>query len=267
MTIQAQNSQPSPATADADVIQAVAWAVGEVHSDCCVILFGSRARGDHHPASDVDLAIVLAVDALDPQKRRDVNDAVTGLARSVAGERFRKFDVTVWTEAEYRAKKRSINHVAGRVWREGIVLYGAHETHAGEELVSELDNTAELLMQCRRQIQGMQRLMDPDDYEENFGFHAQRAVELALKAWVSLAGQRYERTHEIHDLITTLTNAGVAEAAPYAHLASFTPYAVKYIYQPVPDPTMDRPLVFDQILELVEQVEALLQQQESNTGI
>ena len=267
MTTQAQNSRPSPAATEAGVIQAVALAVGEAHSACCVILFGSRARGDDHAASDVDLAIVLPVDALDPQQRRDVNNAATGLARSVAGDRFRKFDVTVWTEAEYRAKKRSINHVAGRVWREGKILYGAHESRPGEELVSELDNTAELLMQCRRQVQGMERLMNPEDYEENFGFHAQRAVELALKAWVGLVGQRYERTHEIHDLIATLTDAGVAEARPYAHLASLTPYAVKYIYQPVPDPTMDRPLVFDQILELAERVQALLQQQESNTEI
>ena len=267
MTTQAHNGRPSPPVTDAGVIQAVALAVGEAHSACCVILFGSRARGDHHAASDVDLAMVLSVAALEPQKRRDVNSAATELARSVAGDRFRKFDVTVWTEAEYRAKKRSINHVAGRVWREGIVLYGAHETHPGEELVSELDNTAELLMQCRRQMRGMERFMDPEADEENFGFHAQRAVELALKAWVSLVGQRYERTHEIHDLITTLTNAGVAEAGPYAHLASLTPYAVKYIYQPVPDPTMDRPLVLDQILELAERIEALLQQQESNTGI
>ena len=267
MTTQAQNSQSSTAATDAGVIQAVAWAVGEAHSACCVILFGSRARDDHHAASDVDLAIVLPVDALDLQKRRDVNNAATGLAGSVAGDRFRKFDVTVWTETEYRAKKRSINHVAGRVWREGVVLYGVHETHPGEELVSELENAAELLIQCRRQIRGMQRLMDPEADEENFGFHAQRAVELVLKAWVSLVGQRYERTHEIHNLIAVLANAGVAEAGPYAHLVSLTPYAVKYIYQPVPDPTMDRPLVFSQILELTERVEAWLQKQESSSEI
>ena len=267
MTTQAQNSRPSPASTDVSVIQAVALAVGEAHSACCVILFGSRARGDHHAASDVDLAIVLLVDALDPQQRRDVNNAATELARSVAGDRFRKFDVTVWTDAEYRTKKRSINHVAGRAWREGIVLYGSHETNPGEETVSELDNAREVIEQGRRQLRGMSRFMAPEDDEENFGFHAQRAVELALKAWVGLVGQRYERTHEIHDLIATLTNAGVAEAGPYAHLASLTPYAVKYIYQPVPDPTMDRPLVFDQILELVERVQALLQQQESKSEI
>ena len=91
-------------------------------------------------------------------------------------------------------------------------------------------------------------------------------MELALKAWVNLAGQRYERTHSIDDRITTLTNAGVTEAQAYTHLASLSPYAGKYFYEDVPEPVMDRVLVSRQVDELVEHVETQLRQAERKAG-
>ena len=246
------------APTDAELIQAAASAVGEGLSARCVILFGSRARDDHHETSDVDLAVIFDIDGFEPEQRSGINKTAAQLAHSAANGRFRRIDVLSWTEAEYRAKKRSVNHVAGRAWREGRILYGGHETYPGEEVVSELDNVREALRQCRRQLRGMAALVGPEADEENFGFHAQRAVELALKAWVSLAGQRYERTHSIDDLITTLTNAGATEAQAYTHLASVSPYAGKYFYEDVPEPVMDRVLVSRQVDELVEHVETLL---------
>ena len=266
MTTPARHTQLPDVDTEADVIRVVAQAVGETLCASCVVLFGSRARGDYRPDSDVDLAAILATDTLDATERRDVREAALELAVSVSGGRFRYVDVIVWTEAEYRTKKRSINHVAGRAWREGRILYGAHATYPGEEVVSELDNARELLMQCRRQLRGMSAFIDPETDEENFGLHARRAVELALKAWVSLAGERYERTHKIADLIATLTNAGVAEAQSHAHFDRLSPYAVKYIYEDVPDPVMDREFVFGQVEGLVQLVETLLQQAEKESG-
>ena len=249
------------------VIQAVADGVGQALSARCVILFGSRARGDHHQSSDVDLAVVCGGAALDPKQHRDAVDAAIESVRSTAHDQFPRIDVIVWTEEEFRLKKRSINHVAGRAWREGRILYGTHEDRPGEEVVSELDNAKQLMTLCRRQVRGMQRLMDPEDDEENFGFHAQRAVEMALKAWVSMAGLRYERTHSIGDLITTLANAGVAGARGYTDLGRLTPYAVKYIYESVPEQAMDRPSVSERVGELVNRVETLLQQFEAGAGL
>ena len=262
MTDPARQALSSPADTDTAVIQAVANAVGGALSARCVILFGSRARGDHHEWSDVDLAVILGGAVLDSKQRRDAADAAIELARSTANARFRRIDVIVWTEEEYRLKKRFVNHVAGRAWREGQVLYGDHETYPGEEIVSELDNARQVLELSRRQVRGMRALVDPENDEENFGFHAQRAVELALKAWISLAGQRYERTQSIDDLIATLTNARVAEARNYADFGRLTPYAVKYIYEAVPHPTMDRPLVLERVSGLVNLVDTLLERAE-----
>lgn len=252
---------PQP-DADAALMQRIARAAGSALDAQCVILFGSRARGDHRLESDIDLAIVTAETELTAQQRSDLRERARAAGLSVAP--VKHIDVIVWTESEYRAKKRSINHVAGRAWREGFILYGAHETLPGEEIVSELDNARELMRMCQRQLRGINNMHDETLFpEELFGFHAQRGAELALKAWITLLGQRYERTHNVADLLAILADNGVAEAQPFVHLATLTPYAVKYVYEEIENPTMDRHFVASEVNALADLVISLLQQAET----
>ncbi len=254
---------------DAEGVQRIASAAGSAVDARCVILFGSRARGDHRHDSDVDLAVVAAEAELGVQERYDLRERSRAAAKAAAGERFRHIDILIWTEAEYRAKKRSINHVAGRAWREGVVLYGVHETLPGEEIVSELDNARELMRMARGQTRALLAMaFDEETFSENiFGFHAQRGAELALKAWITLLGQRYERTHNVADLLAILASNGVGEAQPFAHLATLTPYAVKYVYEEIENPTMDRQYIASEVNALADLVDALvLQAQSSEAG-
>ena len=254
-----------PPDADADAVRRSACAAGSAIDARCVILFGSRARGDHRHDSDIDLAIVAAEAELDAQQRHDLRERARAAARSAAAELTNHVDVIVWTDAEYRAKKRSINHVAGRAWREGLILYGVHETLPGEEIVSELDNAHELMRMARGQIRGVSAMaFDDETFVENiFGFHAQRGAELALKAWITLLGQRYERTHNVADLLAILVSNGVSAAQPFAHLATLTPYAVKYVYEEIENPTMDRHFVASEVNALADLVDSLLHRAET----
>ena len=250
---------------DADVasIRRIAHAIGRALDARCVVLYGSRARGDHRADSDIDLAIVAAEGALTAQERSDLRERARATAVSVAS--VNHIDVIVWTEAEYRTKKRSINHVAGRAWREGLVLYGAHQTLPGEEIVSELDNARELMRMARGQIRALSAMAyDHETFIENiFGFHAQRGAELAFKAWITLLGQRYERTHNVADLLAILADNGVSEAQPFTHLATLTPHAVKYVYEEIENPTMDRHYVASEVNALADLVASLLEQAET----
>ena len=266
MTLPTQTNDAIAAHPDADIaaMRRIAHAAGSTLDARCVILFGSRARGDHRQNSDVDLAIVAAEIELTAQQRSDLRERARAAALSVAVEPANYIDVIVWTEAEYRAKKRSINHVAGRAWREGLILYGAHETLPGEETVSELDNARELMRMCQRQLRGINNMHDETLFpEELFGFHAQRGAELAFKAWITLLGQRYERTHSVADLLAILADNGIGEAQRFAHLASLTPYAVKYVYEEIENPTMDRHYVANEVNALADLVASLLQQAEA----
>lgn len=251
--------------ADAKLIQKIGDAVGCALTARCVILYGSRARGDHRADSDIDLAVIATQTELDARQRYDLRKLAHTAAFTAANGRFRRIDVIVWTEAEFRTKKRSINHVAGRSWREGAVLYGTHETLPGEEIVSEMDNANELMRMCRGQVPALFAMsLDHDAFIENiFGFHAQRGTKLALKAWVSLVGERYERTHNVADLLAILNSAGITDVRRYAHLASLTPYAVKYVYEEIENPTMDRQHIAREVNALANLVESLLRQAET----
>ena len=264
MATASELTAPSTLAAEAELIRKIGVAVGRALAARCVILYGSRARGDSQPHSDVDLAVIAAQGELDAQQRYDLRELAHTVATATASGGFRRIDVIIWTEAEYRTKKRSINHVAGRSWREGKVLYGAHKPLPGEEIVSELDNANELMRMCRGQVRALFAMsLDDDVFNENiFGFHAQRGTELALKAWISLIGERYERTHSVADLVDILVEAGVVEVRQYAHLASLTPYAVKYVYEEIDDPTMDRQFIASEVNDLSDLVESLLGQAE-----
>ena len=80
-----------------------------------IILFGSRARGDHRPDSDVDLLIVKPSE--DPPARRDVR-----AYRAIMDLPIPK-DVLWYTPDEVRDWGEVRNHIVSRALREGKVLY------------------------------------------------------------------------------------------------------------------------------------------------
>ena len=85
-----------------------------------IILFGSRARGEAGPESDVDLLVV---------EREPF-----GAGRSRIREATRLYmalrhvpvatDLLLYSHDEVEHWKGSLNHVIGRAWREGRVLHG-----------------------------------------------------------------------------------------------------------------------------------------------
>ncbi len=84
-----------------------------------VILFGSRARGEAHEHSDVDL-IVIEAEPFGAGRSR-VEEAAR-LYRAASGFGVNK-DILVFTLAEREYWRDSLNHVLARALREGRVLY------------------------------------------------------------------------------------------------------------------------------------------------
>lgn len=79
-----------------------------------IIAFGSRARGDFRPESDLDLAVI--VDHLDP-------DAPRPVTRSTLGGVIMPIDLLVFGREQYDQFSGCINSVQNEIEREGIVLY------------------------------------------------------------------------------------------------------------------------------------------------
>ena len=80
-----------------------------------VILFGSHARGDAGPDSDIDLLVVMAVEGSVREKRLEIALALPDLPIPV--------DVVLTTPAEFAWRKDVVGTIEWPATREGKVLY------------------------------------------------------------------------------------------------------------------------------------------------
>lgn len=80
-----------------------------------IILFGSHARGDAGPDSDVDLLIVMPVVGSKREKAVEIGVALHDI-------RVPK-DLIVVTPEEFAWRKDTIGTIEWPAWREGKVLY------------------------------------------------------------------------------------------------------------------------------------------------
>jgi len=98
-----------------------------------------------------------------------------------------------------------------------------------------------LLVAAERDRQAFHKLAeDPELHDSLAGFHAQQAVEQALKAVLAHVGVAFRRTHDIAELLDLLEDAGL-EAPPYANrLDELNPYAVEIRYGLIEPGALDR---------------------------
>jgi len=92
-----------------------------VYQPSAIILFGSYARGDVHPFSDVDLLVIRK----DEFRKGDSRRRELGLLyRSVAKTCDIPKDIILFTKDEFLSWKDTTNHMVSVAWREGRILYG-----------------------------------------------------------------------------------------------------------------------------------------------
>ena len=97
------------------VLDALVRRIAERFSPDKIILFGSRARGEAGPDSDVDL-VVLFSEVADPNKR------AAELYASLGGFP-RPMDIVVSTTSRFERYRNVVNTVYWPASREGKVLY------------------------------------------------------------------------------------------------------------------------------------------------
>lgn len=80
-----------------------------------IVMFGSRARGDTHPDSDLDLMVEMETDDTPAQRARAI-DALFGLRRWA-------MDLVVYTPREVEQQRQYRNSLIRMIEAEGRVLY------------------------------------------------------------------------------------------------------------------------------------------------
>jgi predicted nucleotidyltransferase len=84
-----------------------------------IILFGSRARGDARPDSDVDLLIIESEPfSIQRSRRKEAGNLYMKLGKIGISK-----DLLLYSSDEVKYLADSRNHVVGRAIREGKVLY------------------------------------------------------------------------------------------------------------------------------------------------
>ena len=212
---------------------AVARAVeATVHPDQ-VILFGSRARGDFRPDSDIDLLIVTGPGPVNRQAYQRTSAAAHRTVEEVYGEPM-GVDLVHLSEDAFHDGRRARNHVAGQAVRDGFDANGDKVSYDNPQPTNWPD-IRQRIANAERNLADMEVLVeDPRSSQEIIGFTAQQAIENALKGWISALDADYRNIHDLADLIAIIRRHPQEEdTSASEQLTWLTSYAVEYRYEGV----------------------------------
>ena len=117
-----------------------------------------------------------------------------------------------------------------------------------------------LLQMARKDLKAIAGMLDRDVFDDEvFGFHAQQAVEKALKAWIAGMGKTCPCSHDLTRLLSQLEEYG-QDVEAYRHTVEFNPFAVLFRYSALNeiDAPLDRPQAIRQANDLLRHVGAFL---------
>ncbi len=163
-----------------------------------VILFGSQARGDAGPDSDVDLLVITPQSDEKPQMSGEISKAIRDVPVGT--------DVIVTSPDEIRRRGNLVGTILPPALREGRVLYlRDRDPHLLEaEPVSEADARKEaelwLIFADDDLALAEHALLGPTLPPRHAGFNAQQAAEKALKAIYIFLQIQYPFIHGLHKL-------------------------------------------------------------------
>ena len=209
---------------------AVARAVGEaVHPDR-VILFGSRARGDYSPHSDIDLLIITDSDSTNEQTYHDTSSAAHRKVEELYGDLI-GVDLVHLSEKAFHDGRRARNHLACQAVRDGFDGNGDRVDYENPE-PSNRPDIRQRIANARRCLKDLEVLVEnPRSSQELIGFTAQQALENSLKGWISALDDDYCNTHDLSALTSIVRRHTAENDTPAGEkLAWLTRYAVRYRY-------------------------------------
>lgn len=113
-----------------------------------------------------------------------------------------------------------------------------------------------LLEVADRDLRALKGMADAEVFaDEIFGFHAQQAVEKALKAWIAALGGEYPYSHDISVLLTTLEELQQVVDDLW-ELVELNAFAVQLRYEMLtcPEERLDRPTTMKVVRDVIDRV-------------
>lgn len=119
--------------------------------------------------------------------------------------------------------------------------------------MNDREHAEEILEVARRDLRALRAMTAAESFpDEIFGFHAQQAVEKALKAWLASLSASFPKTHDLKRLIDLLREHG-ATTEGLDSFVDLNAFAVQYRYESLysDEETIDR-------LQTVANIDALI---------
>ena len=238
---------------------AVARAVGDAAYAHTVILFGSRARGDFTQDSDIDLLIITGTRNVSHEEYQRNSAAAHHKAREVYGHSI-GVDLVHLAEEDFHHCRRARNHVAGQAVRDGFDVNGEKVTYDNPDPTNWPD-IRQRIINAERELRALEILVEGNADQETIGFHAQQAIENALKGWISALDDDCRNTHDLTDLAAIVRrHPEENDTSAGERLAWLTDYAVIYRYQGAQVQMDDRFELFFAVTETVEAIIARIRE-------
>ena len=122
---------------------------------------------------------------------------------------------------------------------------------------------------AERELRTLDILVNANSDQEPIGFHAQQALENALKGWISALDGEYGNTHDLSDLAATVRAHPEEEASDAGErLFWLTSYAVEYRYEGATVHMDDRRellrIVNETVSAIIERIQTLTRAEESD---
>ena len=175
----------------ATIVERIAEAVQPLQ----IWLFGSRARGDQHEHSDVDLLLVLDGSADQRACRGKAYGQLDGLDLSA--------DIIVVTAEQVVKRGRVAGTLLNNALEEGKLVYEQEDPHIATAL--------EWLDQARRDLLFTERSLDSLDeepaYADQMSWLARQSLEKSIKAALFMEQIRVPLSHKLHELVELLPEA------------------------------------------------------------
>ena len=233
---------------------AVARAVEEAVRPDRVILFGSRARGDFRPDSDIDLLIVTGPGPVDRRAYQRTSAAAHHKVEELYDEPM-GVDLVHLSEDAFHDGRRARNHVAGQAVRDGFDTNG-DKVNYDNPAPTNWPDIRQRIANAERELRVLNILVEGNADQEAIGFHAQQAIENALKGWISALDDDYRNTHELGKLVAIIRQHPQEEDTPAGEqLTWLTSYAVEYRYEGAQVQMDDR---FELLAGITETVQAII---------
>ncbi len=236
---------PGRAGPDARALH-VAQALRDAIDAECVILFGSRARGDWTERSDIDLMII----DLDLSELKRQMGEIQRTARELAHLAYQDhvdIDFVYVTRDEYERKSvHTLNHVARFARREGIILPRNPDDFPDSDAPDDADHCDEPMERQLRiadantHYRAMHTMMDAGLTDKVAAYNAHQVLEHAMKALISAQGREYRHTHELGLLLGDIRgNDPHLDLRPRSDLHQLNNFAGATRYGPLLTPISD----------------------------